>query len=280
MHATLEARPNAIGSDQYWRGIFTRNPDFCSWQAHKQLPVRHAVRECLNDAPGLVRVLDFGIGSMGLYRALDEGLMRRMRLLGISESQQHDAADPLLARYAIDIAIGPGLAPLAQVPAQSRDRVVCSYVLDYLSDQARRDALAAFARIMADGAKLVLVLHHPYGRRAEKFRRSRAYWPQARALYEQLRSGRHDDARATLHDLELLLQRMFARDDRYRRYLSSYLNTARGFLSEFQGDRAIPQPALIACETAARAIDRERAMTCDARVRSQTRQPTSCCRAD
>jgi SAM-dependent methyltransferase len=264
MNATLEARPSPTGSDRYWRGIFTRNPDFCSWQAHKQLPVRHAVRDCLNEVPGLVRVLDFGIGSMGLYRALDDELMRRMRLLGISESQQHDAADSLLARYAIDIAIGPGLTPLAQVPAQSRDRIVCSYVLDYLTDQARREALAAFARVMADGAKLVVVLHHPYGRRAEKFRRSRAYWPEARTLYEHLRSGRHEQARATLHALELLLERAFARDDRYRRYLASYLNTARRFLSDFHGDRAVPEAALVACENAACAIDRERAMTCDA----------------
>ena len=130
-----------------------------------------------------------GIGSMGLYRSLEDELMSRIRLTGISESQQHDAADPWVARHAIEIAVGPDLAPLANVAAASQDRIVCTYVLDYLSDPMRSDALIAFARVMLPGAKLVLVLHHPHGRRANKFRRSRPYWPMAHDVYAHLLGG-------------------------------------------------------------------------------------------
>jgi hypothetical protein len=141
------------------------DPDFCSWQTPKQRRVLHAVRECLREPAGRVRVLDFGVGSLGLYRALDDDLMRRIELLGFSPSQQHDPADPLLARHAIEIVVGRGLSPLAKVPAASQDRVVCSYVFDYLSDPARCGVLHAFARVLRGGGKLLLILHHPRGKR-------------------------------------------------------------------------------------------------------------------
>jgi SAM-dependent methyltransferase len=226
------------------------------------------VRECLSEPAGLVRVLDFGIGSMGLYRALEDDLMRRIEVTGISESPQHDPADPLLARHAIEIAVGPGLSPLTWVADGSQDRVVCSYVFDYLSDPMRAEALRAFARVLAGGGKLLLVLHHPRGRRADKFRRSRPYWPMARALYERLSSGRHAEASALLEELTVLLNASFGNDDRYRGYLASYLKTAELFLSEFcvdgRVDGPVPGAALIDCERTACLIDRELAMTCEA----------------
>jgi SAM-dependent methyltransferase len=255
-------------SDQYWRRLFMRNPDFCSWQAPKQQRVLDAVRGCLSEPAGRVRVLDFGIGSLGLYRALGDGLMRRLQLTGTSESQQHDAADSLLARYAIELAIGPGLAPLAALPDGSQDRVVCSYVLDYLSDRARADALRAFARVLTDEGKLLLVLHHPRGKRADKFRRSRSYWPIARALYERLLAARYAEASALHDELMALLHTRFDDDDRYREYLASYLRTAEHVMSDFcDGGRliqAVPEEAWLACEHAAQLIDRELAMTCEA----------------
>lgn len=267
MNATLET-DSPISSSHYWRGIFARNPDFCSWQTPKQARVRRAVRKCLSETSGRVRVLDFGIGSLGLYRSLEDELMERIQLTGISESLQHDAADPWLACHSIEVAIGPGLAPLAHVPAASQDRVVCTYVLDYLSDQMRADALAAFARVMAMGAKLVLVLHHPRGRRAEKFRRSQPFWSMARAVYDHLSNGRHAQANALLHELHALLNTELAPDARYRGYLASYLKTAQRFLSELCEDGrltcTVPDAALLACEHAASSTDRERAMTCDA----------------
>ena len=185
MNATLDTA-DAIASASYWHCIFARNPDFCSWQTPKQHRVRRAVRACLGEAPGRIRVLDFGIGSMGLYRSLEDELMRRIQLTGTSESQQRHATDPWIARHAIEIAIGPGVSPIANVATASQDRVVCTYVLDYVSDAMRSDALNAFARIMRPGAKLALVLHHPRGRRADKFRRSQPYWPMARDVYAQL----------------------------------------------------------------------------------------------
>jgi hypothetical protein len=268
MNATLDAGRTASSSEQYWRGIFMRNPDFCSWQAPRQLRVRNAVRDCLSEPTGLVRLLDFGIGSLGLYRALDDDLMRRLRITGVSESQQHDPEDPLLARHAIDVAIGPGLSPLAQVPAGSQDRLVCSYVFDYLSDRTRSEALRAFARVLAGGAKLLLVLHHPRGKRADKFRRSRPYWRMARVLYEWLSNGRHAEASALLKELTIMLNAVFGDDDTYRGYLASYAKTAERFLSEFCVDgrlaRPVPEAALIDCERTAGLIDRELAMTCEA----------------
>jgi SAM-dependent methyltransferase len=267
MNAPLDAGATPIASGHYWRSIFLRNPDFCSWQTPKQQRVRDAVRACLSEPAGLVRVLDFGIGSMELYRSLGDDVMRRIELTGISESPQHDAADPLFARYPIDIAIGPGLSPLALVPAQSQDRVVCSYVFDYLGDEMRSEALQAFARVMAEGAKLLLILHHPRGRRADKFRRSQPYWPVARAIYEQLLTRRYAEAAALLKDGKTLLA-AFANDDRYRRYLASYLKTAERFLSAFCLDGhlacAVPDAAWLDCERSVGAIDREQAMTCQA----------------
>jgi SAM-dependent methyltransferase len=255
-------------SDQYWRRLFMRNPDFCSWQAPKQRRVLDAVRSCLSEPAGRMRVLDFGIGSLGLYRALGDGLMRRLQLTGTSESQQHDTADSLLARHAVEIKIGPGLSPLAPLSDGSQDRVVCSYVFDYLSDRARAEALGAFARVLVDGGKLLLVLHHPRGKRAEKFHRSRPYWSMARSLYEQLRSGRYAEASTLRKELTALLHARFGDDDRYRGYLESYLRIADLFMAHFcDGGRlvgAVPEQAWNDCEQAARLIDRELAMTSDA----------------
>jgi len=268
MTPILDPGRSRKASAQYWHGVFMRNPDFCSWQAPKQRCVRNAVRECLSEPVGLVRVLDFGIGNLGLYRALEDELMRRIELIGISESLQHDPADPLLARHAIDVVIAPGLSPLAQVLAGSQDRVVCSYVFDYLSDPARAGALCAFARVLAGGGKLLLVLHHPRGKRAEKVRRSRRYWPRARRLYELLLSGRHAEASALLNELTAWLRAAFGHDHRYRRYLASFLKTAELFMSELCLDgRAVcpvPEAVLVYFERCASSIDRERAMTCDA----------------
>lgn len=268
MHAPLAAGDRAVASEHYWRGVFMRNPDFCSWQAPKQRDVRNAIRECLCEPAGRVRVLDFGIGSLGLYRALDDDLLRRIELTGTSESQQHDPGDPLLARHAIEIAIGPGLSPLAGVATASQDRVVCSYVFDYLSDQERCDALDAFARVLAPGGKLLLVLHHARGKRADKFRRSRRYWPMARAVYERLQRGRYAEASALLQELQVFLCTVFAADAGYRCYLASYARTAELFIATFcPGGRliaSVPEAALLDCERSAHLIDRELAMTCDA----------------
>ncbi len=266
MNTPPAAGQNQIRSQEYWRRIFQGRPDFCSWQEPKQLCVKDAVRDCLSERPGVLRVLDFGIGSMGLYRSLEDELMRRVTLTGVSESLQHDPADPLLARYPIEIAIGPGLSPLAKMPSASQDRVVCSYVFGYLSDQMRADALRAFARVLVGGGKLILVLHHPRGKRADKFRRSQPYWQQARELYRQLLQARYAEASALLHGLTDLLDASFAHDRQYRGYLASYLTTAERFISVYcpAGHRARPacEAALSDCERTLQLIGRELAMTC------------------
>jgi SAM-dependent methyltransferase len=269
MTAPVSTGPRPFASEDYWRRIFARNPDFCSWQSTKQAHVRDTVCACLNEIPGRLRVLDFGIGNLGLYRAFDDSLMQRISLTGITESQQHTAEDPLLARHRIRIETGPGLSPCARVSNSTQDCVVCTYVFAYLDAQTRADALACFARVLVPGGKLVLVLHHPRGERARKFRCAEPYWPSARSLYERLLEGRHTEARALLQALTMFLNETFGADEGYRRYLASYLKTAARFLETFCADEAdatrvcaIPEAALFDCQDMQRLIDREWAMTC------------------
>ena len=269
MAAPSSVAPRPFASEDYWRRIFTRNPDFCSWQSAKQAHVRDVVRACLNRVPGPLRVLDFGIGNMGLYRAFDDTLMQRISLTGISESQQHAAEDQLLARHRIRIETGPGLSPCARVASGSQDFVLCTYVFAYLDAQMRAEALAVFARVLTPGGGLVLVLHHARGERERKFRCAEPYWPKARSLYERLIEGRYAEARALVHALSAFLDETFGADEGFVRYLASYLKTAVRFIEMFCTDDAdakrvcaIPEAALFDCHDMRRLIDREWAMTC------------------
>jgi hypothetical protein len=119
---------------------------------------------------------------------------------------------------------------------------------------------------MVGGAKLTLVLHHPRGQRAQKFRRSEPYWQEARACYERLLEGRYAEASALFQSSMLWLDAVFAHDQRYRSYLASYLKTAERFLSLFCVDgrcvHEVPEAALADCQRTMRLIDRELAMTC------------------
>jgi SAM-dependent methyltransferase len=254
-------------SQHYWQRVFRGNPELCSWQAGQQVRVRDAVQSRLNETPGAQRVLDFGAGNLGLYRALDPDLMRRITLLGISESPQHDPDDPLFDRCRIQILIGPGLQPFARVAAESQDHVVCSYVFAYLNERTRARALQRFARVLVPGGRLTLVLHHPRGARARKLQASAPYWPALRTLYARLLERRYAEAHAALRELDAFLQAAFGNEPAYHRYLASYLKTARRFLAMFgQPDQShiqIPHVALLDCEDTQRLIDREQAMTCD-----------------
>ena len=49
MIAPASIDPSPYASEDYWRGIFTRNPDFCSWQSGRQAYVRDAVCARLNE---------------------------------------------------------------------------------------------------------------------------------------------------------------------------------------------------------------------------------------
>jgi SAM-dependent methyltransferase len=254
-------------SQRYWQRVFRGNPELTSWQAGQQARVRAAVQSRLNATPGAQRVLDFGIGNLALYRALDPDLMRRITLLGITESQQHDTDDPLFDRSRIEILIGPGLEPFARVARESQHHVVCSYVFAYLDEPTRAQALQRFARVLVPGGRLTLVLHHPRGARARKLQASAPYWPAARTLYACLLDRDYDDAHARLLELDAFLQATFAGEPVYRRYLASYLKTARRFLTLFgRPDRPhtdIPDAAWQDCVDTQRLIDREQAMTCD-----------------
>lgn len=268
MIAPASIDPSPYASEDYWRGIFTRNPDFCSWQSGRQAYVRDAVCARLNETGGPLRVLDFGIGNMGLYRVFDDSLMRRISLTGISESQQHSTDDPLLERYSITIETGRGLTPCARVASRSQDFVVCTYVFAYLDVQTRAHALAVFARMLVSGGRLVLVLHHPHGERARNFRRAETFWPKARSLYERLLEGSYAEARTQLLSLTACLDRTFGADEACHRYLASYLKTATRFLKIFCADDAgakqiyaIADPALEDCRDTLRLIDREWSMT-------------------
>lgn len=268
MTAPVSIDPRPYASEDYWRRIFTRNPDFCSWQSAKQSQVRDVLCACLNETRGTLRALDFGIGNMGLYRMFDDGLMRRISLTGISESRQHSADDPLLERYPIRIMTGPDLSPCARVSSRSQDFVLCTYVFAYLDAQTRTDALAVFARMLVPGGRLLLVLHHPRSERARNFRRAEPYWPRARSLYQRLLEGRYAEARALLHSLAAFLDQTFGADEACHRYLASYLKTASRFLKIFCADDAgakqiyaIADPAREDCRETLRLIDREWSMT-------------------
>jgi SAM-dependent methyltransferase len=266
IEARIEAHAGSASAD-YWRRILRGKKDFCGWQTPRQRQVRNALRACLLETPGPLRVLDFGIGSLGLYRALESGdLLERISLTGISESQQHDDDDPLLARYRVRIALGPGLTPLAAVPQSSHDHVLCTYVFAYLSEDARSEALRAFARVLVPGGQVTLVLHHARGDRARKFRRSEPYWQKAGQLYERLLEGSYGLASALLDELNHALFADFGRDPGYRSYLASYLKTAARFLTTFcvNGRRVyrVPEVALLDCENTRHWIERELAMTC------------------
>ena len=271
MSAPDSTGPHLSASGAYWRGIFSRNPEFCSWQSPRQSRVRDALCACLKRRPGRLRTLDFGIGSLGLYRALDDSLMQRLALTGISESPQHASADPLFERHPIRIEIGPGLSPLDRIADGSQDIVLCTYVFAYLDVRMRNDALAAFARVLAPGGHLLLVLHHPRSERARKFRAAEPYWPSLRLLYERLLTGRFAEARVQLHALTAYLAESFESDENYVRYLASYLKTATRFLATFCANTpdarlvcAIPEAALFDCRDMLRLIDREWSMTCRA----------------
>jgi len=219
------------------------------------------------ETPGPLRVLDFGIGSLDLYRSLEgSGLLERISLTGISESQQHDDDDPLLARYRIRIALGPGLSPLTDIPQGSQDHVLCTYVFAYLSQEARSEALRAFARVLVPNGKVTLVLHHARSERARKFRRSEPYWQKAGQLYDRLLEGKYGAAAALLDGLNHTLYSDFGQDPAYRSYLASYLKTAARFLTTFcvNGRRVyrVPEVALLDCENTRQWIERELAMTC------------------
>lgn len=262
------AAPRPFATGDYWRRIFARNPDFCSWQCDKQKHVLEYVTARLDELPGAVRVLDFGVGNLGLYRAFDDALMRRLALTGTSESEQHRSDDPLLARYHVRILIGAGLAPLELVENGSQDVVLCTYVLDYLDAQMRADVLAAFARVLAPGGRLVLALHHPQGERQRKFQRAARFWPEAHALYDRLISGRYAEARELLQVLNALLRETFGADAAFARYLASYLKVATRFIEAFCSDTetrlpqsGIPRAALSDCGAMLNLIEREWSMT-------------------
>ncbi len=266
MNATEPVNTPTIVSADYWGGLFTRNPDFCSWQAPQQSEVKRAVSACLVEGPSPLRVLDFGVGAFGLYRALGDELMQRIALTAISESQQHDPADPFLQQHKVRIEVGANLLPLADIPPASQDRVLCTYVFAYLDPPTRANALFAFTRLLTTNGTLVLVLHHPDGERAKKFRKAAPYWPMAREIYACLLRGQQTEAKMQMQALTNFLDSTFPEEQTFRNYLASYLKTATGFLSTYCESSSdgvhITDEALSDCRATQRSIDREYCMTC------------------
>lgn len=255
-----------LASKDYWQRIFRNNPSFSSWQHVKQSAVKGEIQKSLVKLRDPLRVLDFGIGNLGLYHCFDGALLNRLELTGISESQQHDPTDELLRRYRIEVITGEGVSPLSTIRSESMDVVISTYVLAYLDDTARARLLAELGRILAPTGELVLVLHHPAGRRSRAFKGSYSHWINARRLYLQLLSGQWNRARQTLAGLIDDLSERFPEDAQHRRYLESYIRTGARFLEMFcvsaDEESSIPERALIDCEETIRLIDREFAMTC------------------
>jgi SAM-dependent methyltransferase len=145
-----------VASGDYWRRIFENNPSFSSWHEAKQSEVKNEIVAKLRQGRVPLRVLDYGIGNMGLYRCLDGDLMDSLDLTGVSESQQHDADDELISRFRVNVVVGSGLSPLFAIPSGSKDRIISSYVFAYLDDSIRADLLREFARILAPTGELIL----------------------------------------------------------------------------------------------------------------------------
>ena len=255
-----------VASKDYWQRIFRNNPRFSSWQHAKQRAVKREILKSLGGSRDPLRVLDFGIGNLGLYHCFDHALLDRLELTGISESEQHDPNDELLTRYRIDVITGEGVSPLEAIRSESMDVVISTYVLAYLNGATRARLLEELGRVLAPNGELVLVLHHPAGRRNRAFKRSYRYWISARQLYLQLLDGRWANARQTLAGLAHLLSEHFPDDVQHRRYLASYIRTGARFVEMFcrsaKEASAIPEQAFIDCEETVRLIDREFAMTC------------------
>lgn len=268
MQAMAAACAIPVTSGEYWSRIFRRNPEFCSWRASQQAEVLEAIKSEIDTVKRRrIRVLDFGIGSLGLYRALDDSYVRAMVLTGISESKQHNDADPWIAQHSIRIFVGPGVKPLYDLTPSSFDMVICTYVFAYLSDEMRARALAGFCRALAPGGKLLLVLHHPEGDRARKITQAKRYWPLARHVYTSLLNGNYALSKRLLLRSLQMLDHAFSADYEYLNYLVSYLRSADQVLERYihanTRVKPIPDVAIADCEGTLKLIDREVSMTCD-----------------
>lgn len=260
----LSSQP--LDSAAYWRGIFTRHPGFCSWQTPRQAAVRAAIESTLSRLPRPARVLDFGVGNLGLYHALAPELLDGLSLTGVSESAQHDPHDPLLARMRGKVLVTPQSLPLA-LPTASVDLALATYVLAYLDEARRRQLLLEFARVIAPGGRLLLALHHPESRRHDSFRRSAPFWQHAERAYVGLLAGDYDAAARHTSAAEAHVQDGFHDDPQHARYLRSHLRTAARFLEYFVREGLLtalpPSVAIDDCRDTLGRITRERAMTTD-----------------
>jgi SAM-dependent methyltransferase len=264
----LAERVLSVSSEDYWRRIFKNNPDFSSWQTQKQLHVRNELIRKLDQDKRQLRILDYGIGNMALYLCFDDDLLARIHLTGMSESLQHDANDRLNRKFKTRILVGEGLSPFSQIPSESKDYVISSYVLAYLPESRRAELIEECCRVLVPDGELILILHHPNSRRKRKFELSERYWMKTRQLYVHLLERKYQSAQADLNEITGYLDATFSDDASYRKYLESYLKTGAKFLQllSLNGSEygPIPREALLDCKRMIRLIQREFTMTCHA----------------
>jgi SAM-dependent methyltransferase len=154
-------------------------------------------------------------------------------LTGISQSQQHDEDDKLIKNFRIKIIIGKDLSPFSEILSESNDYVISSYVFAYLEKNRRAKLLEEFCRVLAPNGELILILHHPDGRRNKKFKLSEPYWTKTLELYTQLMHGSYNAAKINLDSIKNYLCNTFSGDVKYRNYLESYIKVAVKFLENY-----------------------------------------------
>jgi SAM-dependent methyltransferase len=224
---------NFFSSEDYWRRIFKNNPNFSSWNTPKQSQVKNEILNKLDQGKKPLRILDYGIGNMGLYRCFDDSLLNRIQLTGISQSQQYDEDDKLIKNFQIKIIIGKDLSPFSEILSESNDYVISSYVFAYLEKNKHAKLLEEFCRVLVPNGEIILILHHPDGRRNKKFKLSEPYWTKTLELYTQLIYGSYNAAKISLDSIKNYLYSTFSDDVKYRNYLESYIKVAVKFLEYY-----------------------------------------------
>jgi SAM-dependent methyltransferase len=256
---------NSFSSEDYWRRIFKNNPNFSSWNTPKQSQVKNEILNKLNQGKKPLRILDYGIGNMGLYRCFENSLLNRIQLTGISQSQQHDENDKLIRNFQIKILIGKDLSPFSEILSESNDYIISSYVFAYLEKNRHAKLLEEFCRVLVPNGELILVLHHPDGRRNKKFKLSETYWTKTLELYTQLIYGNYNTAKINLDSIQKYLYDTFSDDVKYKNYLESYIKVGVKFLEHYYThtvkDCTILENALFDFKSMIQLVKREFTMT-------------------
>ncbi|WP_269501447.1 class I SAM-dependent methyltransferase [Burkholderia sp. IMCC1007] len=148
--------PNDPPARRAYASFAQRYADIAPTKAHNALYERPATMALLGDVDGLT-VLDAGCGP-GIC---SEHLARHGAIVHAFDvtPEMVALARTRCAGLAVDVAEGDLEAPLAWLPDQSFDKILCSLAFDYVRDLA--PTLREFRRVARPGATLAFSMAHP-----------------------------------------------------------------------------------------------------------------------